>query len=236
MEYTKQKGAEAAPRWRIRNTLFQVKPMLDRLRKLARDEQLPQFAAALDYASAKHAGAVRKPNRFATDAEPVPYIAHPLMMACEAHALGIRDEEVLAAIMLHDVCEDCHVTQEELPFSPAVQAIVALLTKDESRKHQPGYTRQYYDALQQNPGAAIVKALDRCSNVSTMAGSFTREKLHEYIIETETYVYPLLTYITDHYPQYGGAAFVLQYQIMSLLETIKSMEVADGATLWSVEE
>lgn len=88
--------------------------------------------------------------------------------------------------------------------------------------------RQYYDSLQQNPKAAIIKALDRCSNVSTMAGSFTREKLQEYIVETETYVYPLLTYIKEHYSLYGEAVFVLQYQIMSLLETIKSMEMAAG--------
>ena len=81
------------------------------------------------------------------------------------------------------------------------------------------------EGLQQNPKAAIIKALDRCNNVSTMAGSFTREKLQEYIVETETYIYPLLTYSKAHYPQYGEAIFVLQYQIMSLLETIKAMSL-----------
>ena len=226
-EQKKNKGVNVEPQWNIRAALFPVQPMFESLKKLAQEEQLPQFTTALDYASEKHAGAVRKPNRFATEAEPVPYIAHPLTMACQAHALGIRDDEVLAAIMLHDVCEDCGVTPAELPFSDAVKAIVALLTKDETRKHRPGYTGKYYDGLKQNSKAAIVKALDRCSNVSTMAGSFTREKLDEYIIETETYVYPLLTYIEAHYPQYRSAVFALQYQIMGILETIKAMEVAN---------
>lgn len=225
-EQQKNRRADIGLRWNIRAALFPVQPMFDNLKKLAQEQQLPQFAKALEYAREKHAGAVRKPNLFAKNPEPVPYIAHPLTMASHAQALGIRDDEVLAAIMLHDVCEDCAVMPAELPFSNAVKTIVALLTKDETQKHRPGYTGQYYDRLKQNPKAAIVKALDRCSNVSTMAGSFTREKLDEYIVETETYVYPLLTYSKDHYPQYREAIFAIQYQIMSLLETIKSMEAA----------
>ena len=46
-----------------------------------------------------------------------PYIVHPLTMACNALALGIRDDKVVATILLHDVCEDCDVSLKELPIS-----------------------------------------------------------------------------------------------------------------------
>ena len=82
---------------------------------------------------------------------------------------SIRDDTVLASVMLHDICEDCGVKPEELPFSDEVREIVRLLTKDPEHKHDPGYDKEYYDALKKKPKAAIVNALDRCNNVSTMA-------------------------------------------------------------------
>lgn len=148
----------------------------------------------------------------------VPYIIHPLMMACHAHALGIRDDAVLAVIMLHDVCEDCGVSPEELPFPENIRHSVALLTKYEG---QP--TVQYYEGIKSDSCACIVKALDRCNNVSTMASSFSKKKLIEYVDETEQYVYPLLDHIKREYLEYRDAVFVIKYQILSTIETIKAL-------------
>jgi (p)ppGpp synthase/HD superfamily hydrolase len=148
----------------------------------------------------------------------VPYIIHPLMMACHAHALGIRDNAVLAVIMLHDVCEDCGVSPEELPFPENIRHSVALLTKYEG---QP--TVQYYEGIKSDSCACIVKALDRCNNVSTMASSFSKKKLIEYVDETEQYVYPLLDHIKREYLEYRDAVFVIKYQILSTIETIKAL-------------
>lgn len=223
----------SVPKWIIREKMYDEEHMFTRLKTYAMTEHLDQFFRALSYAKEKHAGAYRKKNLYVGglgqeaglhDGEHIPYIIHPLMMACHAHALGIRDDAVLSACMLHDVCEDCGVRAEELPFSDEVKQIVGLLTKDEAHKHDPSYPDKYYRAIMKNPKAAIVKALDRCNNVSTMATSFTPDKLIEYIKETEDYGYPLFDYIKEHYLEYNDAIFVIKYQVVSLLETIKCMQ------------
>lgn len=210
------------PNWIVKEKMFDEEHMYTRLKTYAITEHLNQFAKALSYAKKEHAGVFRKPGLY-TKKTP-PYIIHPLMMACHAHALGIHDDEVLASIMLHDVCEDCGVKPEELPFPNEIQEIVALLTKDESRKHEEGYTAEYYRALAMNPKSAIIKALDRCNNVSTMATAFRTEKLIAYIKETEEYGYPLFDYIKENYLEYNDAIYVIKYQVMSLIETIKCMQ------------
>ncbi|MEE0954594.1 MAG: helix-turn-helix domain-containing protein [Eubacterium sp.] len=222
--------------WFVKEKMYQESHMYTRLKTYAEMEGLSQFNRALSYANDLHRNQKRYGNRFAEKRfDPVtgeeigiPYIVHPLMMACHAHALGIIDDEVLASCMLHDVCEDCGVKVEELPFSEEVKEIVALLTKDPEHKHDPGYNELYYGAIMKNPKASIVKALDRCNNVSTMAGSFKHKKLAEYVRETETYVYPLLDYIKENYIEYCDAVFTIKYHIMSILETVKCMMLAAG--------
>lgn len=41
---------------------------------------------------------------------------------------GIRDDEVIVTILLHDVCEDCDISLQEFPVSDAVRHSVDLVT------------------------------------------------------------------------------------------------------------
>ncbi len=203
--------------WTIREKMFSETHMYTRLKTLAETEHLVQTDKALSYAQEKHENAYRKPTRFHKDSQ-VPYIIHPLMMACHAHALGIHDDAVLAVIMLHDVCEDCGVTPDELPFPENIRHSVALLTK---QKGQP--TEEYYAEIKSDSCACIVKALDRCNNVATMASSFSKKKLIEYVDETEEYVYPVLDHIKREYLEYRNVIFVIKYQLLSTIETVKAL-------------
>lgn len=56
-----------------------------------------------------------------------------------------------------------------------------------------------------------------------MAGHFSREKMAEYIEETETYIIPLLTELKHNAPEYSDLAFLVKYQILSLLEAVKNL-------------
>lgn len=207
--------------WTIRNRMFSETHMFLALREFAERDGLHETYEALPYARAKHAGASRKGNRFAAEPARVPFIIHPLLTACHAYALGIRDDVVLATALLHDVCEDGDVTPEELPFSEPVRTAVGLLTK---KKGEPSHT--YYQKIRRNATASIVKVLDRCNNISTMANSFPPQKIAEYTAETEKYIIPLLDWIRDQYPQYANASFVIRYHMMSVLETAKVMLVS----------
>ena len=82
---------------------------------------------------------------------------------------------------------------------------------------------KYYSGIQGNQTAMLVKCLDRCSNLSTMASSFSAEKMARYIIETENYILPMLDEIKRRYFDWNDAVFLFKYQILSLLETQKAL-------------
>lgn len=206
----------------LRDRLFHEDNMFTRLRRTASAEKLDETYHALQYIREKHAGQFRKPGIFTK--EKVLYINHPLLMACHAHALGIRDDSLLATILLHDVVEDTGVTAEELPFSNEVKTVVGLVSFSvPDGKSKEEAKADYYKKISGNAKACVVKIIDRCNNVSTMAGSFSKEKLEEYINETEKYVLPLTTVLKNQYPQYSDLSFVVKYQIIGVLETIKYM-------------
>ena len=203
------------PSWIVKDQFYSVDNMRRKLKAFAEEEGLQETSRAIDYAEEMHRGQYRKTSDWSE--EKVPYIVHPFIMACHAHALGIRDDTVLAAVLLHDVCEDCGIRPEELDYSSSVQEAVRLLTK------QKGWDPAvYFSGIEGSSTASIVKALDRCNNLSTMMLAFTEEDIIEYIDETETWILPLLDHIKKEYPQYYDAAFVLKYQILSLIESIKA--------------
>ena len=216
-------GEAAGQDWTIADALFSPEHMYSRIAVTSELEGLRETSAALRFMKKAHEGQYRKPSLF-SDVK-VPYIVHPLMMACHAHALGIREDAILATILLHDVCEDCGVAPEDLPFSEEVREAVRLL----SFQVMPSETRadakkRYYAAIAENRIARIVKILDRCNNISTMASSFTQKKLVAYVDETETYVMPLLEQAKYAIPEYADAFYLLKYHMRSVLESIKAME------------
>ena len=180
------------------------------------------IAGILNISPSALIGEDRKKLKF-SDAR-VPYIIHPLMMACHALSMGLCDDKLLAVILLHDVCEDCGMTPEELPFSPEVREAVSLLTKKyDSHLSKEENEARYYSALKRNRLAAMTKVIDRCNNVSAMAASFNAEKMAEYIEETETFVFPVLSAIKRTWPEYNNAVFLIKYQMLSVLESLKIM-------------
>ena len=207
-------------RFTFRGRLFHEERMYTRVQAFASEENLTETAQAVTFMRKQHSGQFRKELRYST--AKIAYIIHPLMMACHAHALQIRDDATLAGILLHDVVEDTGITVEELPFSEEVREIVRCLTfvqlPDET-KHDAKV--RYYREISKNKKASVIKVLDRCNNVSTMAGSFISEKLLSYINETEEFILPLLKHIKYEYPEYSDLAYVVKYHIISVLETIK---------------
>ncbi|MBR3201624.1 MAG: helix-turn-helix domain-containing protein [Mogibacterium sp.] len=171
---------------------------------------------AVDYAVTAHEGQKRKKSD-------IPYIYHPLNMACHALSMGIKEDEIIAAILLHDVVEDCGKTVEELPVNDEAKEIVRLMTKD---KNAPGTREEkldkYYGALAANPKAALVKCIDRCNNITTMSWGLGRDGIYRYISETEKY-YPALIKAIKDTPEYNSASWLLKYHIESMLDIYKRL-------------
>lgn len=169
---------------------------------------------ALAYAREKHRDQYRKSGE--------PYFIHPLTIAGHAVALGIHDDATIAAALLHDVVEDCNVQVSDLPVSQEVQEIVKALTFSYEHDDKNVGLKYYYANILENRKACIIKLLDRCNNVSTMAGVFTEKKLVEYIKETEEYVLPLIRAVKDKWPTDSNLLFVLKYHIQAVTDGLKA--------------
>jgi len=211
---------EKKPAWILKDRIFSEDHMFTRLLGYAIEENLTETYQALYYARDKHSGQSRHTSHFSD--EHIPYIIHPLMMACHAHAMGIKDDKVLATILLHDVCEDCGVKPEKLPFSEPVKHSVFLLTKPDDYTGTPENRKKYFDGIASDETASIVKALDRCNNIGLMALAFSNEKMIDYIEETQEYLCPILEKMKHDSPAYNDAVFLIKYQLRSTIETIKA--------------
>ena len=192
---------------------FNSEKMYTFLRGYASGAGMKETMKALSFAREKHEGQFRKSGE--------PYIVHPLIMACNAVSMGINDDNVIATVLLHDVCEDCGVSLAELPVNDTVRRAVDLMTfrvmDGESKEIAKN---RYYNMLIQSREATLTKLIDRCHNVSSMAGTFSVEKLKAYIEETRHYVLPLLRKAKNHYPQNSDELFLLKYHIVSVVNSI----------------
>lgn len=203
------------------NSIFNADKMYTYIRGYASALEMQQTLRALAFAREKHNGQTRKSGD--------PYIIHPLTMACNALSLGIKDDNVIATILLHDVCEDCGVSLKDLPVSDRVRHGVELMTFSVMDGETKDTAKiRYYNMLPSCKEAAYTKLIDRCHNVSTMAGAFSREKLIAYIEETRKFVLPMIRKVKEKYPDDTDVLFVLKYHIVSVVDaidfTIKTLE------------
>ena len=192
---------------------FHAEKMYTFLRGFASGAGMKETLKALAFARKMHEGQLRKSGE--------PYLVHPLTMACNAVSMGLREDAVIATILLHDVCEDCGVGLSELPVNDTIRRAVNLMTF----RIMEGETKEiaknrYYNMLLQSREAALTKLVDRCHNVSSMAGTVSVEKLKAYIEETRQYVLPLLRKVKDQYPEDSDILFVLKYHIVSVVDSI----------------
>lgn len=196
--------------------LYDADELYSFIEGVATEHDMEQTLLALPLMKELHKG------QFRSGKDKKPYIVHPMMIAKHACALNLLDDELLAAILLHDVIEDCQITIKELPVNDNVKEMVMRV----SFLKQPGVTNEeakahYFEKIAQHKKAALLKVLDRCNNVSTMGETFKKERLCNYIEETETYIFPLMDMLLRECPEYRDAVFLVKYQIVSMIETIK---------------
>jgi GTP pyrophosphokinase len=137
--------------------------------------------------------------------------------------MEIIEDEVIAACLLHDVIEDCGKQLDELPVNEETKELVRLLTKEKSTdENRDKILRAYYEEISKNPKAALIKCIDRCNNLTTMSWGLSRDRIYRMIKETEEY-YPVLLNVVKAAPEYNNAAWLLKYQIESMLDIYKRL-------------
>ena len=208
--------SDKAP-WVLHDRIFSEEHMYNFISRQIKKYNLPQTEIALPLMKKLHDGQTRKGT------EHIPYIYHPLLMACHACALGLREDDLLASILLHDVCEDCGVTPDDLPVNDTVKNTVRLVSFEirDGETDETAHDRYYAD-IKKDRLATIVKVIDRCNNVSTMMGSFDRDRMVAYISETEKYVFPLMNELKFGFDgKYYDVAFLIKYHLLSVIDNDK---------------
>jgi (p)ppGpp synthase/HD superfamily hydrolase len=123
-------------------------------------ERSPLTRDALEFARRSHAGQTR-------DIDSLPFVTHPVEVACLLHEAGYPDE-VVAAGVLHEILEDTAVDRGELEsrFGPVVAGLVAAVSDDPSiedpAERKAALRRQVARA---GDNAAAVFAADKLSKV-----------------------------------------------------------------------
>ena len=203
--------------WTLKAPHSDPEHMYTYIKAKAQSEKLEQTLKALPLIREKHKGQVRKGMT-----DNAPYITHPLTLACHALAMGIVNDDVIAALLLHDVIEDTDTKPDELPVNDRVREAVCLVSYNTYKGDKEKIKPKYYENIKKNQLASLVKCIDRCNNLSCMADGFTRGKMASYVVQTEKYVLPLLE-VVKAVPEWNNAAWMLSYQITALLETFKRL-------------
>ncbi|MCR5278125.1 MAG: helix-turn-helix domain-containing protein [Lachnospiraceae bacterium] len=207
---------EKANTFKTKETIYNWEHMKTYVKTTARNFKLKDTLKAVDFAVEAHSGQTRKRSN-------IPYIYHPLNLACHALSMGIIEDEIIAACLLHDVIEDCGKTPDDLPVSDEAKEIVQLLSHGQTTEtNRAEIMNIYYTAICSNPKAALVKCIDRCNNLTTMSWGLSRDRIYRMIKETEEY-YPSLIGTLKSTTEYGNAAWLLQYQIESMLDIYKRL-------------
>ena len=199
----------------VKNYQANVDKMYTYLKAFFRGAGMKESMKALQYAREQHKDQTRKNG--------VPYIVHPLSMACYAAALGISDDVTMATILLHDVPEDCNVPIEQLPFSDGVKQGVKYMTvvKFETDRDKKETKSRYYRNLLENPASAVCKAIDRYNNLSDMPFALSADAIGKNAAETELFLLPVLKEAKEKWTELSDVLFVLRTNIRSVNDILK---------------
>jgi (p)ppGpp synthase/HD superfamily hydrolase len=126
---------------------------------------LPLARAAVEFASARHAGQRR-------DADGADFVLHPIEVAALVERSGYPDH-VVAAAVLHDVLEDTDAERGDLEsrFGPDVAEVVALVSDDPAIDDDERRKDDVRERVRRAGGfAPVVYAADKISKVRELRG------------------------------------------------------------------
>lgn len=195
-------------------TQYNVDKMYTYLRGFLVGADMKESLKALQFARQKHKDQVRKNG--------TPYIVHPLRMACYAVAIGIKDDNIIATVLLHDVVEDCGVELESLPVNEKIRTGVKYMTVKKIEGEDKHTTKaRYFKELLESREAIVTKALDRYDNLSDMAGTLSEEAIKKNVKETNEMLLPVLKEAKEKWVDLSNILFVLRTNIRNINDTLE---------------
>lgn len=137
-------------------------------------------------------------------------------------------EELIAVIMLHDVREDYHVSDNEIRalFSDEIFASRVAVAVDRMTKEWRGVKKDpmlLFEAMAEDAIASIAKLCDRVHNLQSMVGVFSLAKQKEYIAEAKELFFPMAKKARRNFPHQVMAYENLKWMLINQIQLIEAM-------------
>lgn len=161
---------------------------------------------------------------FCRDGDGSHYYYHCVDVAQKLLNVGVREEGIIAAALLHDLVED--VEGYSIPvisrlFGERVAHMVDLVTKKKNANYKEKETMdQYLSAISNDLGASLIKTSDRMHNFGSMLGLTMDRKMRQ-VLETEEFYIPFFKKCRQRYPSFAPFFFDAKTTIEPHLIEIK---------------
>lgn len=184
----------------------------------AQRHSLKNTECALDFIPTQ---AARFPDSYVYEG----YFAHAIAicgMLIDLHVPVPRmDEDILlASALCHILPENIHYTdfQKELHeagFDNSVYQTVKCIVRDDNQT--PEQQRSFFDAIEHNRLALLVKLADRGNLVEQLHG-ISPWSARQYIYETRTFFFPMCIHAKEHFPELIPPVSVMMEKMRCLIE------------------
>lgn len=147
--------------------LPEIEEFRDLIKSKFKQPSQEKIYKALLYAESKHSGQQRESG--------VPYIIHPIAVATILFQFGL-DEDAICAALLHDVIEDCDVTESELrnEFGKSITELVSGVSRVKTLRYKSSANenneslRKMFIAMAKDIRVILIKLADRLHNMRTL--------------------------------------------------------------------
>jgi GTP pyrophosphokinase len=174
--------------------------------------QSPNMHKALYLAKDLHAGQMRTSGD--------PFIIHPLRVCSYLISIGIDDDILCAAVLLHEVPKMCPEKIEEVRSHDLDGEVLELIKKIPKREWIS--QEEYYDGLKENWRAIIGRAANRAHTCTGLANLSYEEK-KDYIQETREYLVPMCEYAVTLYPQYVNQIDIMVHHSTAICNIVEAL-------------
>ena len=189
------------------------------LEKLADTKAMPNTRKALSLSKIYYKNLKRKSGD--------DFIIHPLRVCSFLIELKITDDKICAAALLHEVIKKCNLPYHgaeliaEKHLDPCVLDYIRTMANSENYPLD-----MYYKTISQYPEVMLLKLANRAHTCTSLINS-SDDEIIKYVEECETFLYPLCEYGIKHYRQYANSIEIMNFQIRSLCNIVKSLRLHD---------
>ncbi len=166
-----------------------------------------------------------------------PYITHAQSVMRILERYGFREEEILIAAILHDVCEDGEIFNSEIQkqFGYRVGFIIKTLSKNKKIKKGEGekmsekgknirflmYINRFHLGMLADPYIMFIKMADQIDNLGSMQ-CFSEEKKERKIREVQKYFFPIYEKIAPTLPPEHQEKYkAIKEEIEGILQSLR---------------